>query len=562
MRRSCSTLAAFGASFIAACAGESGSGAPRTSGGLLDASVERGIAFSIRRGGDDHFMPDSMGPGCALFDADGDGDLDAFFVQGLRGADGGLASDAGRDRLLLQGADGRFRDASGESGLDDPRYGMGVAVADVDSDGDLDVFVTNFGSSRLYLNRGDGTFLDFTEASGIVEEGWASSAGFCDYDADGRPDLFVARYLEFDLTIRGAGGGGAPDFPSPLQFKGLPGRLWHNEGGGLFRDVSAESGIASVAGRGLGLGFLDLNDDGRQDIFVANDSEPNFAWIQTEPGRFEEQAFPLGLAVNRVGRPQANMGVAIGDVEGDGTAEIFVTHLVSETNVLYRRQSARKYADMTAGSGLGASSLDKTGFGTAFADLENDGDLDLLVVNGRILRRGPRGVAPIDAHWLPYAEENQLYLNSGSGKFELASGEQGGDWSQALAVGRAVAVGDVDQDGGLDALVSNGDGSCRLYVNQIDRRGNYIRVRALDSEGRCDLLGARVEVSAGDQRWSRTIETCVGYLSAQGPSAHFGLGASASIDSIVVNWPGGGAEKFPGGPVNCEVRLRKGSGTH
>ena len=383
--------------------------------GLEDESRARGIEFFAARGENDYFMPDSMGPGCALFDADGDGDLDAFFVQGIRAADGKLQSEAGRDRLLLQAADGKFSDASANSGVDDPRYGMGTAVADVDGDGDLDLFVSNYGSSRLYLNRGNATFEDATEAFGIAEEGWAASAGFFDYDADGRPDLFVVRYLEFDIKIVGADSAGQPDYPSPLAFKGLPARLWHNEGG-RFRDVSRESGISSGVGRGLGLAFTDLDGDGRMDVFVANDSEPNFAWIQSSPGHFENRAFAMGLAVNRVGRPQANMGVTVGDCDGDGTLELFITHLVAETNILYRKSGEKKYSDATEGSGLGGPSLDLTGFGTSFADIENDGDLDLLVVNGRIMRRGPHGAARLSAHWLPYAEENQLYFNDGTGQ--------------------------------------------------------------------------------------------------------------------------------------------------
>lgn len=534
----------------------------RPATGLVDESAARGLEINVARGGDDYFMPDSMGPGCALFDADGDGDLDAFFVRGARGADKALESEAGRDRLFLQGPDGHFSDATAHSGLDDPRYGMGAAVADVDGDGDLDLFVTNFGSSRLYLNHGDATFEDATEASGIVEEGWASTAGFFDYDADGRPDLFVVRYLALDLNLGATGDGNAPDYPSPLQFSGLPAHLWHNEGGGHFRDVSEECGISHTPGRGLGLAFLDLDGDGRIDVFVANDSEPNFAWLQVAPGHFENRAFALGLAVNRVGRPDANMGVAIGDCDGDGTLELFVTHLVQETNVLYRRSAKASYFDATEGSGLGPPSLDMTSFGTQFMDFDNDGDLDLVVVNGRIMRRGRSLDAKLSAHWNPYAEENQLFLNDGSGHFSLASPAQGGDWSRAVCVGRALAVGDVDRDGALDVLVSNGDGSCRLYMNRALNRGHYLVVRALDATGRTDALGATIEVRSGGQRWLAPVTTCQGYLSAGGASVHFGLGASSSIDALVVHWPDGDIESFGGGGVDREMRLRRGSGTH
>jgi len=541
-----------------ACSGESAPPPPIR--GLVDESAARGLAIDVARGGADFFMPDSMGPGCALFDADGDGDLDVFLVAAVRGPAGELESEAGRDRLFLQEADGRFREASAGSGLDDPRYGMGAAIADVDSDGDFDVFVSNYGSSRLFLNDGDARFVDATESSGLREELWAATAGFFDYDADGRPDLFVTRYLALDTKVTGKGAGGASDYPSPLQFPGLTHGLWRNEGEGRFRDVSRESGVATKPGRGLGLAFDDLDGDGRIDVFVANDSEPNFAWLQTAPGRFEERAFQLGLALDRLGRTQANMGVALGDADADGALDLFVTHLVTETNVLYRRSARGKFVDATEGSGLGPASLDLTGFGTHFADVENDGDLDLLLVNGRVLRRVPRAPSTLAAHWVPYAEERQLFLNDGAGKFALAGAVEGGDFARGVAVGRALAVGDVDRDGGLDALVHNGDGSCRLYMNRFPARGHWLALRVLDAQGRCDALGAKVELSAGARRWLRPVSTCQGYLSAAEPLVHFGLGAVTSVDAIVVHWPDGTSERFPGGAVDRELRLLRGTG--
>lgn len=532
---------------------------PRFAGGWVDASDALGLRVDVARGGSDFFMPDSMGPGGALFDADADGDLDVFAVQGIRAPDGAMESDAGRDRLWLQGADGRFVESRGH-GLDDPRYGMGAAVADVDGDGDADVFVTNFGSSRLYVNRGDGHFDDRTLESGLSVDGWASTAGFFDYDADGAPDLFVARYLDFDPMVKGKDGGGQPDYPSPLQFQGAPASLWRNQGDGTFRDVSVESNVASLRGRGLGLAFADLDGDGRCDVFVANDSEPNFAWLQLEPGRFVNRAFQLGVAVNRVGRPQANMGVALGDVDGDAQLDIFVTHLVTETNVLYRRVGPQKYADATDGSGLGPPSLDLTGFGTQFADLENDGDLDLAVVNGRVLRRLPRGPSSLSAHWQPYAEENQIFWNDGRGKFRLGVAEDSGDFVRALVVGRALMVGDLDRDGGLDCVVHNGDGSLRAYLNRFDARGHWLAVSVLEPDGRRDAIGARVELRHGDRVAVRVVGTCQGYLTAGPAELHFGLGARAEFDSIVVHWPDGATTSFAGGPADRRLRLVRDAG--
>ncbi|MBK8179311.1 MAG: CRTAC1 family protein [Planctomycetes bacterium] len=540
--------------------GASGGARAISQGAFADESRSRGVLHLTARGGDDYFMPDSMGPGCAVFDADGDGREDLFFVEAVRDQNGALESEAGRDRLLFQQADGSFHPAAKGFGADDPRYGMGAAVADVEGDGDLDLFVTNYGSSRLFKNQGRGTFEDATEASGIREEGWAATAGFCDYDADGRPDLFVTRYLELDPSVRGKGAGGAQDYPSPLQFSGLADRLWHNEGDGRFRDVSHEAGLATRVGRGLGLAFLDLDGDARLDIFVANDSEPNFAWVQTAPGRFENRAFALGLAVNRVGRAQANMGVAVGDVGGEGDFELFVTHLVAEANVLHQRGPGGTYADVADRAGLSTASLDLTGFGTQFGDVENDGDQDLLVLNGRILRRGPRAAVDLPLHWVPYAEECQLFLNDGSGRFRLAGAEEGGDFSRAIAVGRALVVADLDRDGGLDLVVANGDGSSRLYRNRLEDRGHFLSVRARGADGKSDALGAVIEVRAGGRTWVRILGTCQGYLSAGPPAAHFGLGEHSAVDGIVVHWPGGIRESFDASPADQERVLVRGTG--
>jgi hypothetical protein len=553
---------------IAACesraADSAGSSAAATGAQpyFTEITAEAGFGGRLERPIDaSYFMPDSMGPGCALFDCDGDGDLDAYLVQGLRDAEGRVANPGGRNRLLKQ-EHGHFVDASASSGAAHEGYGMGVATGDVDNDGDVDLFITNFGPSALLLNCGDGTFDDATARAGFDAEPrdtWGASAGFFDYDGDGWLDLYVSRYLAYDAKVEGKNAAGQSDYPSPAQFKGLADSLYHNDGDGTFTDVSRASGIGATPGKGLGVAFTDLDGDGRVDVFVANDGEANFAWIQRENGRFENRAYDLGLAVNSLGRPQANMGVALGDCDGDGDLDLFVTHLVQETSTLFRRDASGRFADGTAASGLGGPSLDFTGFATAFADLDLDGDLDLLAINGRILRRVPHPRAKLSPHWTPYGEPNQLFLNDGRGRFAEAAEACGAFCAQA-EVGRGLALGDLDDDGDLDALVSNGDGTFQLFRNDAPRQGHYLIVRALDSAHHRDAYGARVEVAAAGRTFVREITATQGYLSSSDPRAHFGLGAVASVEAIRVHWPDGLSETFGGGAVDVVRTLQRGTG--
>jgi hypothetical protein len=542
--------------------GESADPADKTAPIFVDITATTSIGPRLARPiGTSWFMPDSMGPGCALFDCDGDGDLDMYLVQALRDAEGKLDPREGRDRLLRQEPGGRFVDAPNAlEGVRDG-YGMGVAAGDVDNDGDVDLYVTAYGPSTLLANRGDGTFDDATARAGLDGEPrdtWGASAGFFDYDADGWLDLFVTRYLAYDAAIEGKNASGQSDYPSPAQFNGLAASLYHNDGDGTFTDVSASSGIASQPGKGLGLALTDLDGDGRLDAFVANDGEANSAWIQVGEGRFENRAYELGLAVNNLGRPQANMGVAVGDADGDLDLDLHVTHLVQETSTYFRR-AGKRYEDGTAASGLGAPSLDFTGFATCFADLDLDGDLDLVAINGRILRRVPHPRAKLDPHWTPYAEPNQLFLNAGDGRFTESSGACG-DLCARAEVGRGLALGDIDGDGDLDALVSNSDGSFQLFRNDAPHTGHWLILRALDPALRRDVYGARIEVRAGGRALLREVGVEQGYLSSSDPRAHFGLGSFASIESIRVHWPDGRSETFDGGAVDAARTLTKGSG--
>ncbi|MCP3916585.1 MAG: CRTAC1 family protein [bacterium] len=537
-----------------------GCGGPDGAADLFaDATAASGIEFTLERPvAGDYFMPDSMGPGCALFDADGDEDLDLYVVCGYRDAQGRVVTERGANRLFLQQEDGRFVDATERSGAGHRGYGMGVAVGDVEGDGDLDLYVTNYGPDCLLLNDGTGRFDEATDAAGLANESWGSSAGFLDYDADGDLDLFVVNYLAYDENEAGEKASGAPEYASPVMFPGALDRLFENVGASRFREVSVPSGIRAAKGRGLGCVFSDLDGDGRLDIYVANDAGANFAWIQTEERRFVDRAQSMGLAVNAFGRPEASMGVAIGDADGDLDVDLFLTHLVRETNTFFRQTRPGSFDDDTFAAGLRAPSSELTGFGTAFLDVELDGDLDLIVVNGRVLRSQTVAGVQLGPHWAPYAEPNQLFLNDGKARFVVA--DACGALCADIEVSRGLAIGDVDDDGDLDAVVSNGNGTVRLYRNDAPRAGGWLRVRALDPTLGRDAYGAIVEIEAGGKRMRRSVTPVRSYLSSSDPRAHFGLGPAESVEAVHVVWPDGSRESFPGGSRDRSITVQRGEG--
>jgi hypothetical protein len=530
-------------------------------GVFTDVTAAAGLEFAIDRSvADDYFMPDSMGTGCAFLDYDADGDLDIYLVNGFRDASGAVVTDAGANRLYRQEPGPRFVDVTAEAGVGDRGYGMGVATGDVDNDGDVDLFVTNFGPDVLYRNEGDGTFTDVTAAAGVGErDAWSASAAFLDYDGDGHLDLFVTTYLDYAPGGRSRDAGGRDDYPAPAAFPGLADDLFRNEGDGTFTNVSVATGIAARPGRGLGVVTTDLDDDGRPDVFVANDGDPNAAWINDGRGGFTDRAHAMGLAVNAYGMPEASMGIAVGDTDGNGRVDLFLTHLFRESSTLYRQRLPGFYEDGTMAAGLTAPSIDFTGFGTAFLDVEHDGDLDIVVANGRILRASPFPGVRLVEHWAPYAEPNQLLLNDGSGRFDDA-GPRGGAFTRDLEVGRGLAVGDVDGDGDVDLLVANGNGTLRLYRNDAPRAGRWLTVRVVDPGLRRDAIGAVVALRCGNRLRRREITTAGSYLSAHDPRAHFGLASNERVDEMVVRWPDGARERFDAGGLDRRIELRRGAG--
>lgn len=518
-----------------------------------------------------YFMPQIMGSGAALFDFDGDGLLDVYLLNngGPKGAS---------NRLYKQQTDGTFEDVSKGSGLDFSGYCMGVAIGDVNNDGRPDVLVTEYGGIRLFLNNGNGTFTEITKEAGLTNLLWGVSAAFVDYDRDGWLDLVVVTYIDYDPSWPCPIRDGSRDYCSPNAFIGTASRLYRNVSKGLaakagagqpraqFIDVSLPSGIGHRASSGLGVLCADFDGDGWPDLFITNDGLPNHLWINQKNGKFREQAVPRGVAVNAMGQAESNMGIAWGDIDGDGLQDLFVTHLGIETNTLWKQGPRGQFRDVTGHSRMSQPAWRATGFGTMLGDFDNDGSLDAILANGRVIK-GPRiEDCKLGAFFSQYAERNQLFQGDGTGRFrDISPHNQGRAGLSGIEnIGRSLATGDLRNDGSLGVLISGVGGPARLYRNIVPRRGHWLVVRVLDDKSKRDALGAEVTVTAGGQRWVRTAQSAGSYLSSNDPRPHFGLGSLDRIDSIEVLWPDGKPEEsrevFPGGLADRHVVLVRGKG--
>jgi hypothetical protein len=557
--------AALGVSVVLACVpgchrpGTTASTKPTNPCWFEDITEQAGLRFIHNAGPTGrYFMPQVIGSGAALFDFDNDGRLDLYVIQ-----NGGPGSGAA-NQLFHQGPDGRFTNVSKGSGLDITGYGMGVAIGDVNNDGWPDVLVTQYGGLKLFLNNGNGTFTDISKEAGLDSVLWATSAAFVDYDRDGWLDLVVVNYVNYDPSLPCGTPAGRADFCHPRIFEGSVTKLYHNlgkraEGGIRFEDATLKAGLARAPGPGLGVVCADFNGDRWPDIFVANDAKPNHLWINQHDGTFKEEAVLRGLAYNAMGKAEGNMGITLGDVDGDGLFDVFVTHLTEETNTLWKQGPRGMFQDRTVASGLSRPRWRGTGFGTVFADFDHDGALDLAVVNGAVRRKETSPAATQDGFWTAYAERNQLFINDGKGIFRDLSGCNA-PFCGTAAVSRALVCGDIDNDGALDLLVTAIAGPARLYRNVAPKRGHWLLVRALDPVLKRDAYGAEITVCAGDRRWTRCINPAFSYLSSNDPRAHFGLGPAERVDSVQVIWPDGTEETFPGQAADRFVLLRKGEG--
>mgnify|MGYP005725373753 CR=1 FL=1 len=505
-------------------------------------------------------MPESMGAGAAFLDYDNDGDLDIYFINGAYRDSNKRRKPLLSNRLYQQQDDGTFIDVTESSGLGDTGYGMGVAAGDIDNDGDVDVYVTNFGPDVLYRNNGDGTFTNISNAAGIANSGWGCSAVFFDYNLDTYLDIYITNYVDYDSTFRCPDKAGRPEYCGPKAFTGQPDVLYRNNGDGTFTDVSRQSGIAKFNLAGLGVVSADFDNDHYPDIYVANDEDPNLMFINQRDGTFEEQGILMGVAFNELGIVEAGMGIAIGDIDNDTDIDLYVTHLQGESNTLYRRSSGFGFEDKTVSAGFEKADLVAyTGFGSGFLDFDHDGDLDLAVANGRIRRGDLLTKTNPAGYWDYYAEPNLLFENSGQGKFKRIHNLDD-PFATHIGNSRGLAFGDVDNDGDIDMLLLNTGKPARLYTNEKRQKGNWLTVNAIDPAIHRLATGAQITVLAGANRIVRLIDPAYSYLCSNDPRAHFGLGDVENVDQIIVQWPGGDQEIFPGVKSNQFITLRKGDG--
>jgi len=515
------------------------------------------------------YMPEVLAPGVALFDYDSDGDLDVYLVQGqplAAAAAAGASPLPSGDRLfrndLAADADGarhlKFVDVTAASRIAPRGYGMGVAAGDVDNDGHVDLYLTKFNApNELWHNNGDGSFADRSAPSRTNHTSWSTSAAFVDIDRDGWLDLYVASYLRYSMETHAPcfSATGARDYCTPDSYPPLPGRLYLNRRDGTFADVSVTSGIAREYGPGLGLATADFNGDGWIDIYVANDGKENQLWMNRRNGAFENVALLSGVALPVTAKAEASMGVDAGDFDDDGDEDLFVTELTGEGSNLFVNDGTGVFEDRSAPSGLGPASLGFTGFGTAWLDFDNDGRLDLLSVNGavQVIESLRQAGDPLPLH-----QRKLLLQNRGAGRFEDVTARAGAALAQS-EIGRGAAFGDVDNDGDVDVLVGNNNGSTRLLVNRTERR-HWLGLRLTSAAGR-DMLGARTEVlrpgAASSWRRSRADGS---YASANDPRVLVGLADSTDVRTVRVTWPTGKTEAWTQVPVDRYTTLVEGKG--
>jgi hypothetical protein len=525
------------------------------------------------------YMPENMGAGGALLDYDNDGDLDLYLIQGsLMGPDVGLeeAVEPPRhalpltDRLyrndLTIDAEGqvvvRFSDVTDRAALPPAGHGMGVASGDYDNDGWIDLYLTRFGANLLLRNGGDGTFEDVTRFAGVDDPRWSVPAVFFDFDRDGWLDVFVGNYLDFTwankvpCTTRA----GAPDYCDPWAYDTVGDRLWRNRGDGTFEDVTRAAGLDAVTGRGLGAVAFDSDGDGWPDLYVANDRTPNQLWRNHGDGTFSDDVL-AGAAANGEGLAEASMGVDAGDADGDGDLDLVMGHFAGETHTLFVNVGDGLFEDRTVQSGLAAPTLAANGFGTGWLDIDNDGRLDLLVVNGAVraidslLQRGDR---------YPYHQPNQLFRGRGDGSFDEVSSIAGSAFAES-AVSRGALFGDLDNDGDTDVVVTNNNGPARVLINQVGQRRPWLGLRLTTAMAGAprDALGGLVGLDrpANSTLW-RQAGSDGSYASANDPRVLFGLGQGAAGPFTArVRWPNGRWEHFQHLPAGSYATLPQGTGT-
>lgn len=511
---------------------------------------QAGISFHQTSGSPQKkYIVEAISGGVCLFDYDGDGFTDIYFVNGGRMANFRSGTPSPVKHALYRNLGGRrFQDVTQAAGVAGKgAWGMGCSVTDFDNDGRLDLYVTHYGSNILYRNRGDGSFEDVTAAAAVDDRRWSTGSAWADFDADGDLDLFVSNYVELDPTDLpepgsprfGSMGGrlgcrylGLSVMCGPQGLKGAGDSFFVNQGDGTFRESSQDLGTADATGYyGLGAMWGDFNDDGLPDLYVANDSTPNYLYLNRGGGRLEEIGLLSGAAFGEKGDEQAGMGVAAGDYLGNGRMGIFVTHFSEDYNTLYRNEGGGDFTDITAATGMLRPALPYVGWGAVFFDADNDGRLDLFVADGHVF---PQVDSLDSAATAGYAQRNLLFRNTGDGRFAEV-GESSG--MRTREVSRGAAVADLDNDGRLDIVVNNLDGSPTLLWNETPKANHWLTLQLQGSSSNRPAAGARVRLLTGSEWQTREVQSGGSYLSNNDFRVHFGLGEAAKADRVEIRWP-------------------------
>jgi hypothetical protein len=521
-----------------------------------------GIAVTHVNGASpEKYFAEIMGSGGLFFDADDDGWLDVFLVDGGSVASAKVAATA-RHRLFRNRGNGTFEDVTATSGIRRREYGMGACAGDYDNDGAVDLYITNYGANALYRNLGGGRFQEVPDAGGAASPLWSTSCAFADLDKDGDLDLFVTNYVKAARTNNKFCGKSTPPrlrgYCHPLAYDPEPNLVYRNTGpsapgaGRVFEDVSAASGVAAHLGNGLGVAIADVDDDGWPDVFVANDGRPNLLFDNDGRWKFVETGLPAGVSVAVDGKPRAGMGTVFGDYDGDGRLDLVVTNHEFEMHSLFRGLGGGIFTDVTRESGLGPLTLPYVGFGVAFLDFDNDTRRDLAIVNGNVVdniaqfRKGAT-----------HAQPKLLLRNDGSRYRRV---ETAGPDLSANTVGRGLAKGDIDNDGDLDLLITNNGGAAELLRNDGGDRGNALLVRVIGVRSNRDGIGARLTLTAGGQTFVDQVTSGSSYLAQHDMRVHFGLGATARVDRLEIAWPSGRVDVAANLPANHIVVVREGEG--
>jgi hypothetical protein len=522
-----------------------------------DVARQAGIDVThVNGASDEKFLPEITGAGGLFLDFDNDGWLDVFLVDGGSFADPAVAGLA-RHRLYRNRRDGTFEDVTGASAIRHRDYGMGACAGDVDNDGLIDLYITNVGANLLYRNTGGGRFAEVPDAGGASAPLWSSSCAFVDVERDGDLDLFVTNYVEASREKNEFCGFAGPpalrDYCHPLVYPPLHNLLYRNDGKGAFTDISMAAGLSSHRGNGLGVAVSDVDDDGWPDVFVANDSTPNFLFHNRRDGSFTEIAGLAGVAVASDGKPRAGMGAAFGDFNGTGRPGLVVTNHESEMHSLFLNLGDRLFSDVTIRSGVGPATRPYVGFGVAFLDYDNDTRLDLAIVNGHVMAN----VTQLRVRGT-LAQRKLLLRNTGE-RFVDATKTAGPGFALE-GVGRALAAGDVDNDGDLDLLVVNNGGRPNLLRNDGGNAAPALLVRVVGTAGNRSGIGTRLTLTAGGRRQVREVQSGSSYLAQHDLRAHFGLGSAVRAERLEIRWPDGSTEAVASLAANQLVTIRQGQG--